>query len=45
MIAAIERFLADTACARAPSPQPAVSPWKRAALAEGIARQPDLPGP
>lgn len=37
--AALEQFLADTA------PEPAIvaapSPWKQAALAEGVARQPD----
>jgi hypothetical protein len=36
VVAAIERFLADTA--PAPGPEgPAISPWARAALEEGIA--------
>jgi hypothetical protein len=42
VIAAIEQFLRDTA----PEPAPAdvkPSPWKRAALVEGISRQPELP--
>ena len=44
-IAAIEQYLRDTASPPepAPSPDPALSPWKRAALAEGIARRPELP--
>jgi hypothetical protein len=45
VIAAIEQFLRDTAPLPAPNPEPAMSPWKRAALAEGVARQPDLPAP
>jgi hypothetical protein len=45
LIAAIEQFLRDTAPAPVVAAQPAPSPWKRAALAEGIARQPDVPGP
>lgn len=36
MVAAIERFLADTAPAPV-SDGPAISPWARAALEEGIA--------
>jgi hypothetical protein len=45
VIAAIEQYLHDTASPPdpAPSPDPSLSPWKRAALAEGIARQPELP--
>lgn len=35
MVAAIERFLADTAPAPAP-PGDGVSPWQRAALVEGV---------
>ena len=39
VVAAIEQFLADTAPAPV-EPDPAISPWARAALAEGItARQ------
>jgi hypothetical protein len=45
VIAAIEQYLRDTASPPEPaqSPDPAVSPWKRAALAEGISRQPEPP--
>jgi hypothetical protein len=45
VIAAIEQYLRDTASppVRAQSSDPALSPWKRAALAEGIARRPELP--
>jgi hypothetical protein len=39
-IAALEQFLADTASAPAADPKP--SAWKRAALAEGVARQLDV---
>jgi len=41
--AALEQFLRDTAPPPAPAEMPAPSPWKRAALAEGVARRPDLP--
>ena len=43
MIAAIERFLRDTAPAPFPAAPTPVSPWKRAALAEGVMRQPEFP--
>ena len=43
VIAAIEQYLRDTSRPSAPAPDPALSPWKRAALAEGIARRPELP--
>jgi hypothetical protein len=45
VIAAVEQYLRDTAPPPepAPSPDPTPSPWKRAALAEGIARQAELP--
>lgn len=43
VIAAIEQFLRDTA--PAPAREPALNPWKRAALAEALARQPDPPAP
>jgi hypothetical protein len=36
IVAALERFLADTAPAPGPS-EPTQSPWQRAALEEGIA--------
>jgi hypothetical protein len=42
IVAALEQFMRDTAPAPAQRAQPALSPWKRAALAEGISRQPDL---
>jgi hypothetical protein len=44
MIAAIEQFLRDTAPPPAAAAEPAPSPWKRAALAEGVERDPDVPG-
>jgi hypothetical protein len=34
VVAAVERFLAETA--PAPAPKPAVNPWQRAALHEGV---------
>jgi hypothetical protein len=45
VIAAIEQYRRDTASPPepAPSPDPALSPWKRAALVEGIERRPELP--
>ena len=45
VITAIEQYLRDTASPPEPAPSsdPALSPWKRAALAEGIARRPELP--
>ena len=42
IVAAVEQFLRDTAPPPAPAELPAPSPWKRAALAEGVARRPDL---
>ena len=47
VIAAIERFLRDTAVLADATPaQPAaLSPWKRTALAEGVARRPSSPAP
>jgi len=42
IVAAVERFLRDTAPASAPpDPALALSPWKRAALEEGVTRRPD----
>jgi hypothetical protein len=43
MVAAVERFRRDTATDMATGQRagsPFVSPWKRAALAEGVSRQP-----
>ena len=42
--AAIEQFLRDTAPAPAAGPEP-VDPWLRAALFEGVGRDPDAPSP
>jgi hypothetical protein len=44
VIAAVERFRRDTATDLATGQRagsPFVSPWKRAALVEGVSRQPD----
>jgi hypothetical protein len=41
VVAAVERFLRDTAPPPAP-PAPAENPWVRAARLEGIDREPDL---
>jgi hypothetical protein len=43
VVAAVEQFLRDTAPEPAPVAAPELSPWKRAALAEGVARHPELP--
>jgi hypothetical protein len=45
IVAALERFLRDTVPVAVPAPEPALSPWKRAALAEGVRRQPDSLAP
>ena len=42
--AAIEQFLRDTAPSPAAEPE-RVDPWLRAALFEGVGRDPDAPGP
>jgi hypothetical protein len=44
VVAALERFMRDTAPAPAP-PAPSRSPWLEAALHEGVSRQPALPSP
>lgn len=44
VVAALERFMRDTAPARVAGPQ-ARNPWQRAALEEGISRQPAEPLP
>jgi hypothetical protein len=44
VVAALEQFMRDAATAVAtgqPASGPFVSPWKRAALAEGVTRQPN----
>ena len=40
VIAAIEQFLRDTAPPPAPTEPDPLSPWVRAALAEGVEREP-----
>lgn len=42
VVAAVERFMRETAPRPAPTPRPR-NPWQQAALREGIARQPELP--
>jgi hypothetical protein len=44
VVAALERFMRETAPLPAP-PAPLQNPWQRAALHEGIARQPVAPLP
>jgi hypothetical protein len=44
VVAAVERFMRDTAPAAAPAPPPR-NPWKRAALLEQTGREPDAPSP
>jgi hypothetical protein len=43
LVAAVEQFLRDTAPPPVAPEPPAPSAWKRAALAEGVDRRPDLP--
>ena len=38
VVAALERFMRDTAPTRAPAPPPGPSPWARAALLEATGR-------
>jgi hypothetical protein len=42
VVAALEQFLRDTAPAPVEPPAAAPSAWKQAALAEGVARRPQL---
>ncbi len=42
VIAAIEQYLRDTAPVMEAPAEPKLSPWKRAALLEGVSRQPEL---
>ena len=44
VVAAVERFMRETAPVAAPAP-PKPAAWQLAALREGVMRQPDLPGP
>jgi hypothetical protein len=44
VVAALERFMRETA-PRAVPPPPSQNPWQRAALHEGVARQPVEPAP
>jgi hypothetical protein len=44
VVAAIERFMRDTAPAPAP-PRPQTNAWQRAALLEATGREPDAPSP
>lgn len=45
LVAALERFLRETAPSPAPAPTPAHGPWQRAALLEGVGCEPDEPPP
>ena len=42
IVVALEQFMRDTAPVIEAPPEPKLSPWKRAALVEGISLQPDL---
>jgi hypothetical protein len=44
VVAALEQFMRETAPARL-APEAAPSPWRQAALREGVARRPDVPAP
>ena len=44
VVAALERFLGETTPVVAAEP-PRRSPWQRAALLEGVGREPDEPSP
>jgi len=44
VVAALEQFMRATAPVPAPPP-PTENEWRRAALVEGVNRQPDLPAP
>jgi hypothetical protein len=44
VVAALERFMRDTAPAPAPA-DPRPDPWQLAALREGVSRRPDQPLP
>ena len=40
IVAALEQFMRDTAPVFEEPSEPALTPWKRAALEEGVSRQP-----
>lgn len=40
VVAALEQFMRDTAPPPVPDLPPQINPWKRAALHEGVSRQP-----
>ncbi|HEX2015105.1 MAG TPA: hypothetical protein VGN69_00295 [Solirubrobacteraceae bacterium] len=44
IVAALERFMRETAPAPAPAAPPR-DPWRRAALLEGVSREPERAGP
>ncbi len=44
VVAALERFMRESAPVLEPEP-PQMSPWLRAALLEGVGREPDEPSP
>jgi hypothetical protein len=44
VVAALERFMRETAPTPV-APAPQQNPWQRAALHEGVAREPALPAP
>lgn len=44
VVAALERFMRDTAPLRAPAPAPGAAPWARAALLEATGHAPDTGG-
>lgn len=44
VVAALERFLRETTPVVAAEP-PRMSPWQRAALLQGVGREPDEPSP
>jgi hypothetical protein len=43
VVAALERFMRETA--PLPAPLPAPNPWQQAALHEAVVRAPELPAP
>jgi hypothetical protein len=45
VVAALERFMRDTAATPAAASGPAHDPWTRAALLEATGRQPEEPSP
>ncbi len=45
VVAALERFMRETAPTPAPEPPPRLTAWQRAALHEGVTREPADPLP